>query len=53
MDDVEVFLLPDDRFEGQDFVGYRILTVRIEAQTPAGKLAPSGRASQNHRLQTK
>jgi hypothetical protein len=32
VDYVEVVRLPDDGFQGQDFVGHRILTVRIEAQ---------------------
>jgi hypothetical protein len=32
VDDVEIVRLPDDGFQGQDFVGYRIPTVRIEAQ---------------------
>ena len=32
MDDVEVVCLPDDGLQGQDIVGHRILTLRIEAQ---------------------
>ena len=32
VDDVEVLCLADDGLQGQDLLGHRILTVRIEAQ---------------------
>jgi hypothetical protein len=34
VDDVEVVRLPENRLQGQDLVGHRVVAARIEAQSP-------------------